>query len=259
MAKLILKFEDRVLKDVPVGATGVKIGRLPDNTVMIDNPAVSSHHARVFRDGESFVLEDLQSTNGTFVNDQLVTRHVLKNGDVITVGKHKLVFDAAAGEEAAAEAAPSAEAPVLPELGGTVYLDTKAQKELMAKIAAQAGAQQPAAAPATAKAPVPGAPPPAPARVGVFTVLAGSTDQQEYRLEAATSLIGKSDTALIRLKGWFKPKLAVAIARKGETYTVTPLGGSSQINKQPLKERTELKDGDILEVSGLTLQFNLRG
>ncbi len=256
MAKLILKFEDRVLKEIPVGAGMVKIGRVPDNTVMIDNPAVSSHHARVFRDGDSFVLEDLQSTNGTFVNDNRVTRHNLSNGDVIAVGKHKLVFERGEKEEAIAEAAPSEEAPVLPELGGTVFLDTKAQRELMAKIQAQAAAQgQPVPAAPTAKTP---AAPAAPARVGVLTVLSGKSDQAEYRLEAATSVIGKSDTALVRLKGWFKPKLAAAIARKGETYTVTPLGGKTLVNKQALTGRHELKDGDVLEVSGLTLQFNLQ-
>ena len=258
MAKLILKFEDRVLKEIPVGAGMVKIGRVPDNTVMIDNPAVSSHHARVFRDGDTFVLEDLQSTNGTFVNDNRVTRHNLSNGDVIAVGKHKLVFERGEKEEAVAEAAPSEEAPVLPELGGTVFLDTKAQRELMAKIQAQAAAQggQPAAP--TAKVPVAGAPPAAPARVGVLTVLSGKANQAEYRLESATSVIGKSDTATIRLRGWFKPKLAAAIARKGETYTVTPLGGKTLVNKQALTGRRELKDGDVLEVSGLTLQFNLQ-
>jgi hypothetical protein len=105
---------------------------------------------------------------------------------------------------------------------------------------------------------VPGAPPPAPARVGVLTVLSGKADQAEYRLETATSVIGKSDTATIRLRGWFKPKLAAAIARKGETYTVTPLGGKTLVNKQALTGRRELKDGDVLEVSGLTLQFNLQ-
>ena len=259
MAKLILKFEDRVLKEIPVGAAMVKIGRVPDNTVMIDNPAVSSHHARVFRDGDSFVLEDLQSTNGTFVNDNRVTRHTLANGDIIAVGKHRLVFERGAQEEAVAEAAPSEEAPVLPELGGTVFLDTKAQRELMAKIQAQAVAQgQAAPAAPTAKTPAAAAAPAAPARVGVLTVLAGKVDQREYRLESATSVIGKSDTALVRLKGWFKPKLAAAIARKGEHYTVTPLGGKTLVNKQPLTGRHELKDGDVLEVSGLTLQFNLQ-
>ena len=263
MAKLILKYEERVLKEVPVGAGVVKIGRVPDNTVAIDNPAVSSHHARIFRDADNFILEDLQSTNGTLVNGQLVSRHTLKNGDAIGIGKHTLVFQRAdKEEETPAEAGPSAEEPVLPELGGTVFLDTKAQRDLMAKITAQAAEQKaaPGAAPA---APVPKAAamvqPAAAARVGVLTVLAGKADQSEYRLEAATSIVGKSDTALIKLKGWFKPKVAATITRKGETYVITPLGGSPQVNKQPLKDRYELKEDDILEISGLTLQFSLKG
>lgn len=267
MARLILKYEERVLKEVPVGAQVVKIGRVPDNTVLIDNPAVSSHHARIFRDADNFILEDLQSTNGTQVNGHLVSRHTLKNGDVIGIGKHTLQFLRADKEDvAAAEAGPSAEEPVLPELGGTVFLDTKAQRDLMAKITAQAAEQKPAApgsAPAEPAAPIPKAAamvqPAAAARVGVLTVLAGKAEQPEYRLEAATSIVGKSDTALIKLKGWFKPKVAATITRKGETYVITPLGGSAQVNKQPLKDRYELKDDDVLEISGLTLQFSLKG
>ncbi|HXE76470.1 MAG TPA: FHA domain-containing protein [Candidatus Xenobia bacterium] len=260
MAKLILKYEDRVLKEVPVATGIVKIGRTPDNTVVIDNPAVSSHHARIFRDADNFILEDLQSTNGTLVNGQLVSRHTLKNGDAIGIGKHTLVFQRADKEEvAAAESGPSAEEPVLPELGGTVFLDTKAQRDLMAKITAQAAEQK--AAPGAAPVPKAAAmvQPAAAARVGVLAVLAGKADQSEYRLEAATSIIGKSDTATIKLKGWFKPKVAATITRKGETYVITPLGGSPQVNKQPLKDRYELKDDDILEISGLTLQFSLKG
>src|SRR5712691_3495537 len=60
MAKLILQFEDQVVKEYPVGMMAT-IGRLSDNTVMIDNPAVSSHHACVFRDGGQFVVEDQRS------------------------------------------------------------------------------------------------------------------------------------------------------------------------------------------------------
>jgi pSer/pThr/pTyr-binding forkhead associated (FHA) protein len=67
MAKLILQFEDHVVKEYAVGMMAT-IGRLSENTVMIDTAAVSSHHACVFHDGEQFVVEDLQSTNGTFVN-----------------------------------------------------------------------------------------------------------------------------------------------------------------------------------------------
>jgi hypothetical protein len=74
-------------------------------------------------------------------------------------------------------------------------------------------------------------------------------------LRAQTSLIGKSDAAVVRLKGWFKPESAAAIARKGDTYTVTHLGGKTTINGQVLTGRQDLRDGDVLLVSGLTLEF----
>ena len=95
MAKLILKYEERVLKEVPVGAQVVKIGRVPDNTILIDNPAVSSHHARIFRDTDNFILEDLQSTNGTYVNGRRVAEVVLNDGDRISVAGLDLIFHSA--------------------------------------------------------------------------------------------------------------------------------------------------------------------
>src|SRR5678815_611792 len=100
MSKLTLQYEGIALKDYAVG-TGVTIGRLPDN------PAVSGHHARVFQDGNSVILEDLRSTNGTFVNGRPITRHVLQHGDEVLVGKHQLTFD-----QNAAEAQPVAGAPM---------------------------------------------------------------------------------------------------------------------------------------------------
>src|SRR5688500_19503216 len=98
MATLSLQFEDLVLKEHVMGLM-MTIGRLPDNTIVIDNPAVSGHHACVFRDGDRFIVEDLDSTNGTFVNDRRVSRYTLQHGDVVLVGKHRLVFDAAAGAD----------------------------------------------------------------------------------------------------------------------------------------------------------------
>src|SRR6516164_6387182 len=108
MASLAWQREDGVFKRYPLGSM-VTIGRLPDNTVVIDNPAVSSHHACVFRDGEEFVVEDLQSTNGTFVNSTRVVRETLHHGDVVLVGQHRLVFD----ERAAAEPTASSQSETL--------------------------------------------------------------------------------------------------------------------------------------------------
>lgn len=261
MAKLILKFEDRILREVPVGASAVTIGRLPNNAVVIDNPAVSSQHARVIVEGGQFVVEDLQSRNGTFVNNQPVNKHILQEGDVVRVGKHTLTFYGIGKGEALPDTAPAAAPPAPPvqDLGGTVFLDTKAQKELLAK--AKAAAQPPAAgAPEAAAAAAHPLPPAAKAvaKVGVLTVVSGRTDRQEYVLEAQTALVGKSDTAFIRLKGWFKPQVAAAITRKGASYLLTPLAGKTLVNGQPLKQGYELKPGDVLNISGATLRFSQR-
>lgn len=252
MPRVILQFEDQILKEYVVGPR-VTIGRLPDNTVIIDNGAVSGHHACIFREGDQFILEDLYSRNGTYVNEKHVTRHTLQNGDVVLVGKHKLLFDQAAGGEAAVEPAEA----TLPNMGDTVYLNTQKHRELLAKLrAARWAPENVAGAPATVN---PVATPVPPAKVGVLRVLAGRADRSEYNLEARTSLIGKSDDALVRLHGWFKPKVAVAIARNGEGYVATLLGGKTLINSQPLGGRYNLKDGDVLQVGGLTLEFCVRG
>jgi pSer/pThr/pTyr-binding forkhead associated (FHA) protein len=257
MPKLIMKLDDRVAKEV-VFETSATIGRLPDNTVMIDNPAISSHHARIFHDGDRFVVEDLNSKNGTFVNGKLVlNRRSLQTGDIVLVGKHELVFDEAVlvdGAEA-----------VLEELGETVYLDTEGHRELLARLRAIRWAKKPPAEganepradaaieQAVAQPPVVGvAQPP---KVGVLRVVAGAAPLPEYALESNIALIGTSQQALVRLRGWFKPKVAVGIVRYDGGYVATPYGGKPQINNQPLRGRHNLKEGDVLDVNGLILEF----
>lgn len=255
MAKFVLMFEDQVLKDIPIGGDPLGIGRLADNAVVIDNPAVSGHHARVVPQAGQYVLEDLRSLNGTFVNEQRIMRHTLRDGDVVQVGKHRLAFHHAGKEEpppAPAEPARPAAAPV-PDLGGTVVLDTKAQKELLAKMAAQARAKA-EATPLSA----PTGTPAAAAQRAYLTVISGSTDKPQYVLESQTALIGKADSAQIRLKGWFKPGVAASISRKKNAFVLTPLKGDTKVNNQPLGGPYELQDGDVLEVSGVNLQFNLQ-
>ena len=92
MPRLILKLDERELHECAVGAHPVSIGRLPGNTVIIDHPAVSGRHARVYREVNDYVLEDLKSTNGTFVNDKPIERHLLLEGDLILIGTHTLSF-----------------------------------------------------------------------------------------------------------------------------------------------------------------------
>lgn len=241
MPRLILKFDDRVLNEYPVGSD-VTIGRLPDNTLIIDNPAVSGHHARVFLEGAHYIVEDLRSKNGTYVNEKHVLRATLQNGDVLLVGKHKLVFDTAADAESVAAR------PALPTPGSTAYLDTKKHRALLARLReerAQAQAQ------ATPQASMMGD------GIAMLRVLDGNAERSEYTLEAHTSLIGKSEEALVRLHGWFKPKTAVAIVRNDAGYALTVLGAKTLVNSQPLEGRYDLKNGDILEVAGLIMEFSL--
>ena len=89
MAKLVLKFDNLVIDEYGLGLM-VTIGRTPDNALAINNPAVSSHHACVFRDGDRYVVEDLDSTNGTFVNDQRVQKAMLNTGDRLRIGRVEL-------------------------------------------------------------------------------------------------------------------------------------------------------------------------
>jgi predicted component of type VI protein secretion system len=247
MPKLILKFDDRELSECAVGTHAVTVGRLPDNDVVIDNPAVSGRHARVYREGNHYVLEDLKSTNGTFVNDKPIARHTLLEGDVVLVGKHTLVFTQKGGEQAEA---PKSE-PFVPEIGGTMMLDTQKQKHLLSGLDHGRPSQMyDAVVPKTAI-------PTAQGRIGTLKVVSGSTGQSEYVLAAVTTMIGKAETAQIRLKGWFKPKVAAAIARKGEGFTITPMGGKLSVNGQRVNSRRDLVSGDLIEVSGLTLEFTL--
>ena len=133
MPKLVLQLEDRVLRECALSAD-VTIGRQPDNTVSVDNPAVSARHARIARHSDGFIVEDLESRNGTFVNEHQVTRHTLTDGDVVLVGKHKLVFDARAQDDPGA--ADTVAMPI-PDFGGTLLLDTDQQRKLLAAVEAR--------------------------------------------------------------------------------------------------------------------------
>ena len=248
MPKLILKFDDRELSECAVGTHAITIGRLPDNNIVIDNPAVSGRHARVYREGNHYVLEDLKSTNGTFVNDKPIARHTLLEGDSVLVGKHHLLFTQRGGEE---HEAPAPKEEKLPDIGGTRVIDTLKQKSLLAGMDRGRPSQvYDAVVPKTAI-------PTAQGRIGTIKVIAGNTGQSEYVLSAVTTMIGKADTAQIRLKGWFKPKVAAAIARKGEGFTITPMGGKLSVNGEKVGGRRDLTSGDLIEVSGVTLEFTL--
>jgi predicted component of type VI protein secretion system len=264
MAKLVLKFEQSVLKEVAISDRPVTIGRLPDNDIQIDNLAVSSHHARVFKDGSNVVVEDLNSLNGTFVNNQRVTKTILKTGDAILIGKHHIELQESAAGDQAAPAAPKAAAPKIEE---TVMLDSKRRKELLeAALAAQAaagGGQTPAAAPSASPGGAPAAPAAAPrAKVPSLLVTKGSTDQKEYLLSGRLTVIGKSDMATVKIKGFFArlfaPDVAAQINKRDDGYYLARAGQIPKVNGAAITGPHKLNEGDTIEVGGLILNFVYR-
>ena len=99
MARLILSLGGQVLAEFNMTKERYTIGRLPDNDVRIDNPAVSGHHSLIINILNDSFLEDLSSTNGTYVNGKLIKKHALQHGDVVTVGHHQLRFVETVAEE----------------------------------------------------------------------------------------------------------------------------------------------------------------
>lgn len=90
MIKVRLQFKDKVLKEVKSIDREITIGRGVENVVRIDNPAVSKNHARIIKDQDQYVIEDLDSTNGTFIKEKPIRRLALRDDDEITIGKHTL-------------------------------------------------------------------------------------------------------------------------------------------------------------------------
>jgi hypothetical protein len=275
MAKLYLTFEGRPLKEFTLSHGAVTIGRLPDNLVQVDNLAVSGHHAKVSWSFERYVLEDLGSTNGTYVNEQRVTKHDLKDGDKILIGKHTLEFADEWHEDDAAAHEQTQVTPPVPQMHATVMLDTKKAKEMLAQARASSGAMAQTEAAAAAAAPKAGpagesatvmtpAPViPAKERVGTLTVIDGKTDEKSYTLTGKLTVIGKSDMATIKLKGWFAPNVAAIITRRDAGYQLASQDKGAKVKVAgadvPSGAHKDLAEGDTIEVAGVKMTFTLEG
>ena len=148
-----------------------------ENDLQIDNLAVSSFHARVEKQLGHYFIEDLNSTNGSFVNNKKITRWGLSHNDAVTIGKHTLVFLMEKDE-----GQPSAQGIRELEMDKTMVLETRQHKEVLDNMTYSGS------------------------RIGILSVLEGGTDQPEYELTGNLTLIGKDPTAGIRLEGWLAPK-----------------------------------------------------
>jgi pSer/pThr/pTyr-binding forkhead associated (FHA) protein len=242
MSKLLLKFEDSLLQEKPVGKNEVSIGRSPDNALVIDNPAVSHYHARVFKEDDRLMLEDFGSLNVTFVNGQRVKMVSLKPGDSVSIGKHTiLVAESHITDGPATGLGLTAAAPKINE---TVMLDTKERRKFLQEVAA--GGESSQIAPARLKLPT-------------LVVHSGKTNQREYLLTDKLTVIGKSALATIKLRGWFAPKAAAQINRRDDnSYYVGAADKVPSVNGTPITRPVQLSSGDVIEVAGVRLEFVYR-
>lgn len=236
MAKLLLKFGEAVIKEIAVDKDVISIGRKPGNDVQIDNLAVSGFHAKVVREAGQFFVEDLNSTNGTFISGRRISKAPLKNNDEVTVGKHILKFMAPEADKAAtADATVKAKKE---QLHDTVVLSPAK----MSKPEEQGEAH---AAPKL--------------RMGVMTVVSGATDQLKYELKEKLITIGKVDSAQIKLKGFFAPDVAALINRVKDDYFISPPGSGKKpmVNGANVETRQLLKEGDVIDLGKVKLQFSI--
>ncbi len=252
MAKLYLKFGDSVLKEIMLTQAAATIGRLPDNTVPIDNLAVSGHHARVYWEEGHYVIEDLGSLNGTYVNNKRVGKATLIHGDQVLIGKHVVEFK---NEGAPAQGAtPAKTGPATPKLDATVVLDTKqAQGMIAEKGLAPSG-------PLGIARSVTGAAVPGKERIGLLNVIEGKTDQAKYVLTGKMTMIGKSSMATIKLKGFFAPTTAALISKRDNKYFIAASENKIKlkINGDLVTTQRELNEGDVIEVGKIKAAFSFQ-
>jgi pSer/pThr/pTyr-binding forkhead associated (FHA) protein len=233
MATVMLKFKEAVIKEIPLEKETTTIGRKEDNDIHIDNHAVSGHHAKILREKDNFFIEDLGSLNGTFVNGFKITKQELFKGDSVLIGLHNLDF---ISEKVRPQDDKKSFTVRGRSMDETMVISPQDQKKIL--VARDKDIPEP---------------------LGGFYVLEGASDQREYELKERISTIGKEDGAAIRLKGFFTPKVAALVNRRKEGYFVTPAGGKAiKINGRDIHHRHDLKDGDIVEISGLKLQFYIK-
>ena len=234
MPNITLKFKDNVISRHFIDrGQSLTIGRRKDNDIVIENLAVSGHHAKIDSVGEGFVLVDLQSKNGSFVNEQLVSSHWLKDGDLVSIGKHLLVFSTADGASAAA--APA-------EIDKTMVMDTSNYRSMVQKSAAVL--PKPLLRQEDAS--------------GYLAYLSGG----HGKLDLSNKLIkiGKDPTSEIVVKGLFVGGTAATISRRPDGYYLSCAGGFSKprVNDQTVKKSVMLQDLDVIAIGSVKLQFFIK-
>ena len=228
MARLVLSLDEQVLAEYNMSRERYTVGRLPDNDIRIDNPAVSGHHALIINILNDSFLEDLNSTNGTYVNGKLVKKHALQHGDMITIGHHALRFVDGDLEE------PE------DEFERTMVIGPREAERL--KMPPQAVAAPPAPA-AAARVATGGLP------KGRLQVLSGQFAGRELELVKTLTTLGRPGVQVAgitrRADGFYI--IHVESGREGDF----PLVNGTPIGPQARK----LQDNDVIQLAGVKMGF----
>jgi hypothetical protein len=231
VAKLVLSLNGATQGEYPLEKERITIGRKPENDITVDNLAVSGKHALVITILDDSFLEDLGSTNGTYVNGKLIKKHALRHGDVISIGKHELKY---INESATAD-------------------DEELEKTMIIRPGSAAAAVE-AAQRSGLKDMAP--PPQSGAGSGMphgkLNVLNGPNAGKELELTKALLTLGK-------------PGVQVAvISRRPGGYFLTHIEGGPNNDQFPLvngapigAQAYSMKDGDLIELAGIKMEFSL--
>jgi pSer/pThr/pTyr-binding forkhead associated (FHA) protein len=246
MARLILSLDGQVMAEYNMNKERYTVGRLPDNDIRIDNAAVSGHHSLVINILNDSFLEDLNSTNGTYVNGKLIKKHALQHGDVITVGHHQLRFMEDDEQQDEFEKTMV----IQPSARPMQALRAAAEAAATAAAANSTGATDGAEAAASVPAGPAAALTPRPAKL---QVLSGAFAGRELELTKTLTTLGRPGVQV------------AAITRRANGYYIVhvdadqpdhfPIVNGTAIGTQP----TLLRDNDVIQLAGVKMGFFLTG
>jgi pSer/pThr/pTyr-binding forkhead associated (FHA) protein len=236
MARLVLSLDGQVMAEYNMNKERYTIGRLPDNDIRIDNSAVSGHHSLIINILNDSFLEDLNSTNGTYVNGKLIKKHALQHGDVITVGHHQLRFV----EDD--EAQDDFEKTMVIQPSARPVEKVRTAREVMDKAAPGLSAT------GTRKAMEPGNGSVA-LKKAKLQVLSGAFAGRELELSKALTTLGRPGVQV------------AAITRRAEGYYIVHVDADKEnnfplLNGTPIgAQATRLNDNDVIQLAGVKMGF----
>ncbi len=226
MPEIVVKYEDKVLERIVTEKKQISIGRTSDNDIVLDNRGVSRRHADIEISGDSAVLIDNASLNGTFVNDRRVDEEVLSDADVITIGKYNMIFHTDSSRENK-----------ISDLDGTMVLNTKKQRERVKRDREDRQKVK---------------------RSGGAPVLVGEqgTDETEFKIGSGVITFGRAPWVNVRVRGWFISELQAKITPVGNNYVLSNVGrrNKTQVNGAAVEE-CELKNGDLIKIGKSVFRY----